>query len=83
MVEHYAEITPQLRGKPQHRRRAKLAAALRAAAKSVRRQCRVFARGSAKLRMNFEQSFAIFSVNRTKNKNQKNDFSSSENKVDF
>ena len=59
LVEHHAEVTPKVRGKPRHRRRAKLAAALRAAANSVRRLCLVFARGFAKLRVNFQQSVAI------------------------
>ena len=36
-----------------------MAAALRAAANSVRRECRIFARGFAKLRVNCQQSVAI------------------------
>ena len=40
--ENYADITPKLRGKTRHRRRAKLAAALRAEANFGRRGGRVF-----------------------------------------
>ena len=59
----WLKIPPKLRQnctqKTRHRRRAKLAAALRAAANFVRRGCRVFARGFAKLRVNFQRSVAI------------------------
>ena len=49
LVENYTKMC----GKTRHRQRAKLAAALRAAANSVRQECRVFASGCVDLRVNF------------------------------
>ena len=41
LLKNYADLTPKFRGKTRHRRRAELAAALRAAANSARRDYRV------------------------------------------
>ena len=55
----HAQFRKSTRKKMRHKWRTKLAAALRTAANFVRRGCRVFARGLAKMRVNFQASVAI------------------------
>ena len=56
ITRHFTNPSAKTRHPP---RRTKLAAARRATSNFARRLCRVFARGFAKLRVNFQQSVAI------------------------